>query len=563
MRKKIIAPAILMLLTAFLTAPSPASEASAGEALALHTDRRMYISGETIWFSIFLTGREQGQPPAESIVAYVELINPWNTPVVRSRFGLSGGRGNGDLLIPDTLSSGTYMLRAYTNYMKNYLPDNCFISEIEIFNPFTADMYFRSKLPENLSGGIREIKQTDASLTIDSVIGRRKLVTAKIKTHGSGSGKPASLSISVVPAGTSALSPFEGIKTDRGNLSGDYRFESTGHYLSGSVIYRDSGTVDSSRFLYASVRGKTAEFYHARITPDGRFDLLLPADSRERILIIQPGNVGSNVVMELDPPFPPLLPQLNCVCDSLNEFQRTSFSELSFNFQAGKIYKTPGYKHIPENKDSRIKNPRFYGIPEMEVYLDDYISLPVMQEVFFELLPGIILRNKDSGYEFNITNPITGKYYEEPPLVMIDGVMINDLNILAGFDPEKVEKIEVVMTPYLTGDLILHGIVNVITLEGDFGDVIMQDYAAILPYRSVEAPLVFVHPVGPESAGSRDRIPDLRNTLFWEPALKTDSRGEAEVVFRTSDQPGLYEISVCGVSEDGEWIWAKEVFRVE
>ena len=223
------------------------------------------------------------------------------------------------------------------------------------------------------------------------------------------------------------------------------------------------------------------------------------------------------MVMEIDTPFPPLLSKSNCVSDTLNEFQLTTFSELSFNFQAGRIYGTAGYRDTPENHDIRTKKPRFYGIPEMEVYLDDYVSLPVMQEVFFELLPGIILRNRDSGYELKITNPLTGKYYEEPPLVMIDGVIINDLNILAGFDPEKVEKIEVVMTPYLTGDLILHGIVNVITREGDFGDVIMQDYAAILPYRSVEAPLVFVHPVDPDPAGSRDRIPDLANTMFSTP----------------------------------------------
>lgn len=563
MKKKIKSPVLLMLLMVFLQVPAPASGTVDGEVLVLHTDRRMYVSGETIWFSIFVTGSEQGRSPAGSLVAYVELINPWNRPVVQARFGLSGARGSGDLIIPDTLSSGTYLLRAYTGYMKNYLPDNCFIREIEIHNPFAADEYMRAYLPEKLNSGIQEIHNSGAEITTDSVYGRRKPVTVKIKTRGSISAKPSSLSISVVPAGTSALSPADGIHAVSGNSSGDYMFESTGHYLSGSVRYRDPGTVDSSRFLYASVRGKTAEFYHARIRPDGRFDLLLPADSHERILIIQPGNGGSNMVMEMDPSFPPLLPQLNRVRDTLNKFQMAAFSELSFNFQAGKIYGTPLYNDTPENNDKRTKKPRFYGIPEMEIYPDDYISLPVMQEVFFELLPGIILRNRDSGYELKITNPLTGKYYEEPPLVMIDGVIINDLNILAGFDPEKVDKIEVVMTPYLTGDLILHGIVNVITREGNYGDFIMQDYAAILPYRSVEEPRVFVHPVSPEPAGSRDRIPDLRNTLFWEPALKTDSDGEAEVVFRTSDQPGLYEISVCGVSEEGEWIWVKETFRVE
>lgn len=87
MRNKIITPVLLLLLPAFLTAPAPAAEAVAGEMLALHTDRRMYVSGETIWFSIFLTGREQGQQTSGSLVAYVELINPWNRPVVQARFG--------------------------------------------------------------------------------------------------------------------------------------------------------------------------------------------------------------------------------------------------------------------------------------------------------------------------------------------------------------------------------------------------------------------------------------------------------------------------------------------
>ena len=44
----------------------------------------------------------------------------------------------------------------------------------------------------------------------------------------------------------------------------------------------------------------------------------------------------------------------------------------------------------------------------MEIALDDYISLPSMQEVFFELLPGIILRSRKEGYDVQITNPLTG-----------------------------------------------------------------------------------------------------------------------------------------------------------
>ena len=36
-----------------------------------------------------------------------------------------------------------------------------------------------------------------------------------------------------------------------------------------------------------------------------------------------------------------------------------------------------------------LKPVRFYGQPDIELVLSDYISLPVMNEIFFELLPGV------------------------------------------------------------------------------------------------------------------------------------------------------------------------------
>ena len=42
----------------------------------------------------------------------------------------------------------------------------------------------------------------------------------------------------------------------------------------------------------------------------------------------------------------------------------------------------------------RLKPLRFYGKPDIEIIMADYIKLPVMQEVFFELLPGVSLKRK-------------------------------------------------------------------------------------------------------------------------------------------------------------------------
>ena len=36
---------------------------------------------------------------------------------------------------------------------------------------------------------------------------------------------------------------------------------------------------------------------------------------------------------------------------------------------------------------------RFYGKPDIELVLEDYIKLPVMHEVFFELMPGVFMKD--------------------------------------------------------------------------------------------------------------------------------------------------------------------------
>jgi hypothetical protein len=235
---------------------------------------------------------------------------------------------------------------------------------------------------------------------------------------------------------------------------------------------------------------------------------------------------------------------------------------MSFNYQAARIYGTRSKKDGAPDDYGNLKKRRFYGIPEMEIFLDDYIRLPSMQEVFFELLPGINLRARKSGYDIKITNPLTGEFYEEPPLVMIDGVIINDLTVLADLNPELVEKIEVVKTPYLIGDLILHGIVNVITRSGDFSSITMPDYAVILPYRVIEIPSSFISPSYSDKQSRLSRKPDLRNTLYWNPSVKTTGTGVAEVEFWTSDLPGNYTVSVRGISDSGEIICSDKSFRV-
>jgi len=584
--KRVVTPAnIIILLASLLTTSSLYSQeltsaehvtkvkeyfqSTPGEDVYLHIDRSRYIAGEDIWFSIYTLDNETGNLSLRSAVAYVELLNPWNVPLIQTRLRLSGGRGTGNFTLPDSISSGTYTIRAYTNWMKNFLPNICYMQDLDVINPFRNSDFTRKvssmNNQKNKETPVHYEDKGAIALAADSVFGRRELVILKIGTGDSDAGlyNRYDMSISVTPAGVSSESQgiaeymFSRKKSWEDILNGikaplQYSFESSGHYLSVMIKYRGGSMPDSSKFLYMSIQGKVAEFRYASRDTADHFNFILPVDNKFRNLIFQPEHTSNNMILEIEPSFSWKLPSTYCYRDTLNDTQLDMFSELSFNYQASSIYGIRLKKEAVIKDEVNLKKRRFYGIPEMEVFLDDYISLPTMQEVFFELLPGIILRSRKSGYEMQITNPLTGVFYKEPPLVMIDGVMINDMSVLAELNPEIVEKIEVVKTPYLMGDLVLHGIVNVLTRSGNFRNADMPDYAVIFPYRVIEEPSTITTPDYSDELTRLNRIPDLRNTLYWNPSVKTDMNGKAEIKFWTSDLPGNYVIIIHGISATGE-----------
>ena len=123
------------------------------EEIFIHSDRQEYISGEDIWFNIYLIDRHSFKPSLNSKIAYFELLNPENQPIVQKRIWLDGGLGPGQITLPDTLSTGTYTIRAYTSWMKNFLPINCFMKEIKIYNAFSNKAFKRKGYSENFIEG--------------------------------------------------------------------------------------------------------------------------------------------------------------------------------------------------------------------------------------------------------------------------------------------------------------------------------------------------------------------------------------------------------------------------
>lgn len=106
------------------------------EKIYVHIDRPGYLTGETMWFKIYLTDAAFHKPAELSDVAYIEVLDRALQPVLQTKVSLTDGKGNGSLFIPATLNSGNYIIRAYTSWMKNFSADYFFHKTVSFVNAF-------------------------------------------------------------------------------------------------------------------------------------------------------------------------------------------------------------------------------------------------------------------------------------------------------------------------------------------------------------------------------------------------------------------------------------------
>jgi hypothetical protein len=677
------------------------------EEIYIHSDRDEYISGENLWFNVYLIDRLSSKPSMNSKVAYFELLNQENRPIVQKKILLVDGFGPGEIDLPDTLSTGVYTIRAYTNWMKNFLPYNCFIKEIRIYNSFssrtiksmlntggsigensvgyegatdaglsftvnnlepdflsitvTANTKYRAEnsnlfylfiqthgvvnrvsnekisdettkivVPKNqLSPGINQITifnaegkpigdrfiytppvaKSVASLKCLDSIPRRNSVTLDLD-FGKDliTGAFSEFSVSITPEsiyhslpdmndymvfgsefGFMPLNEIKGRKLgymspeaiDRllanvksnwinwNNILSDdvpsykYGAENENCFLSGRLLSGDKKKGDSARFVILSTPGKLPVFQYARTDDNGNFRLNLNIDGKVKDLVIQPDQTTNNQSINIESPFIDQYLYTGKSADTAIKQMPAYIPLWSVNHQVMAIYGNSSATD-PVTFDLPVPKPkRFYGKPDNTIIMKDYIKLPVMQEVFFELLQGVSLDSKKSGWTLTINDPVSKHPYDEQPGMFIDGVKITDPSMIATLDPENVEEIDVVRERYYVGDYQFPGLVNVITKAGDFSHVTLPSFAIRLPYRVIDPVAFFKFPIYNTPERKKNHIPDFRNTLYWNPAVVSDQNGKARIEFSSSDFVGDFVVNIQGISPDGNAFSLKKIIKVK
>ena len=105
------------------------------EKIYLQTDKPYYISGEKIFFRVFLLDAFSHQPTEMSRYVYVELINPKDSVVIRQQIRPENHMHYGALILSENLEQGNYRIRAYTRFMENIGEDYFYNQTVYIADP--------------------------------------------------------------------------------------------------------------------------------------------------------------------------------------------------------------------------------------------------------------------------------------------------------------------------------------------------------------------------------------------------------------------------------------------
>ncbi|MDN5211010.1 hypothetical protein QQ020_03085 [Fulvivirgaceae bacterium BMA12] len=334
-----------------------------------------------------------------------------------------------------------------------------------------------------------------------------------------------------------------------------YPAEINGPILSGALQ-------DMERFPVAiqiSFHGKTSILNSLDIDPNGIFHFEVPTrvandkvhffDMREslepqHIRIDKPFNLGFETN---------LYPQLN-----FEEEMKPFLESLNTNIQLSQVYRDHNYINgvLPKTE---VINTQFYGEPDFLYPLDDYTRFETVRDLFIEYIRSAVIRRKNKKLGFYVIN-------EDPlprsALMLIDGIPVLDPQFILDFDPLKVEKIGIINDRYYMGGAAFYGLINFTTYNGDFGGQEFPSYMIEKAYQGLQKSRTFYAPNYSSHQKLLKRIPDYRNTLYWNPDVRVEGDKAVTLEFYTADDNGTYQIEINGITQSGQLIHISKEIKV-
>jgi hypothetical protein len=300
-----------------------------------------------------------------------------------------------------------------------------------------------------------------------------------------------------------------------------------------------------------SVPGQRFQFWSAISDKEGvlRFNIGKAYGSNELVIYTTNNTRADSYDVELINPFSTSSAIHKIPVFELDEKWKDQLLSRSIHIQAQNIYSGDSTAKFKPHEIT--DTTAFYGLPSTQYYLDDYTRFITMEEVMREYVEEVRVRKVNGKYRYFVKNEPAQDFFEDDPLILLDGIPVFNVDKLMAFDPLKIKKLEVVTQKHFFGSLSANGIVSYSTYGGDLGGFELDPNAVIIQHQGLQLHRKFYSPVYENEDQLNGRIPDFRTLLMWEPNLQTNENGKQQLSFYTSDIPGNYLVVIHGITNNG------------
>jgi hypothetical protein len=324
--------------------------------------------------------------------------------------------------------------------------------------------------------------------------------------------------------------------------------------ISGQVVWSGSGDGMKGVPVILSVL-EQSQIHMMRSDAQGRFGFSLDNLEGKQDLVLCPRpEEGQNAEILINQDFSGQFPEQLFLLPAIDSTLYDVIEQAWINAQVMRwnapVRITPGPASIPEI---------LFAEDRQVVVLSDYIEMKSLYEVFWEIVPFVQIRKKKDHFYAQLTNDRMEVF--EDPMILLDNVPVKSVDDLLKIPPALVDRIESINHPYLHGDFIMNGVVMVYTKTDNFAGSPFPKGSVFLDYLTITPSCSFPEYDYLTEECKASRLPDFRNTLYWEPGLILTGE-EKQFSFYTSDHYGEYEVVVRGTSEGGLSYYGKARIQV-
>lgn len=542
--------------------PLPKKMKRLEEKAYVQTDKPYYYPGEKIWFKGYMNYKTPERIDSLSRVLYVELIGPDKKIVQTKTILIDGGSGDGSFTLPDAMETGSYYVRAYTQWMMNYDHEKFFVKSIPVLGLYERpDISSANKITEPTTSQIK-LRMDKTSFQPHEKID----LDLELRDQD-GSPLYADLSVSVtdmqqvlnVEERKTILNSFEFSQEDEKGFSGEVKYPiEFGISLNGQYKNKKNLPAKTS---FMMVVGGSNKILPIQSDDKGNFmvNRLQFYDSAEMAFQMTGKNKKFEGKVTLQyreaPTTEKLKPEIPFNTVKVEAVQRV---KLPYHvLEETMIQEVSVIQEVSTEVDQPYKEnvPRVYSKADFSFSGEELVksSRTSLLSALRGRVPGFMV--VDGYIRLGGPSSFMGSAASEP-LIILDGVQITSggTERLNQINPEMVDRVDVIKYGggAMYGSRGANGVIIVSTKnEHAVNSQYVGDFAQHMKVMGYSSPATFVGPDYSKVKINNDQA-DNRSTLYWAPQVITDKIGNAAISFYAADSPTTYRIVVEGVSANGK-----------